>query len=119
MYIRQKKCHAEQLMGQLPSIRVKPGHTFAHTSVDYFGPVLVKRYNAARVKIMDKAYVAVFVCMKTRAVHLELVSSETAEAFLAAYSRFAHRRGPIESLTSDNAKTFVGASNEMTNILEQ
>lgn len=105
-------------MGQLPATRV-PGYAFANTSVDYFGPVLMKRYNAKRVKIVDKAYVAVFVCMKTRAVHLELVSSETTEAFLASYSRFMHRRGPIESLTSDNAKNFVGASNEMTAIIEQ
>lgn len=105
-------------MGQLPSARVQPGRAFTHTSVDYLGPILVKRYNAARAKIVDKGYIAVFVCMKTRAIHLELVSSLTTEAFLAAYGRFTHRRGKVEEMCSDNATTFQGASNEMEKVHE-
>ncbi|XP_055309264.1 uncharacterized protein LOC129573093 [Sitodiplosis mosellana] len=114
--VRQRRENAEQLMGQLPPSRVRPGRAFAHTSVDYLGPILVKRYNATRAKIVDKGYVSVFVCMKTRAVHLELVSSLTTEAFLAAYSRFTHRRGKVEEMWSDNGTTFQGASNEMEKI---
>lgn len=113
---RQRKEHAEQLMGQLPEARLVPGRAFQTSCVDYLGPVLLKRYNAARVKIIDKGYVAVFVCMRTRAVHLELVSTLTTEAFLAAFSRFTHRRGKIEELWSDNATTFQGADAEMQQI---
>lgn len=116
--LRQKKRNAEQLMGQLPSTRVrKPNRAFLHSSVDYMGPFYVKRYNARRVRIVDKAYVAVFVCMATRAVHLELVSALTTEAFLAAFARFTNRRGLVESIRSDNATNFEGASNEFDAII--
>lgn len=117
--IRLKKQHAEQLMGQLPSTRVRPSRAFSHTSVDYMGPFYVKRYNARRVRIIDKAYVAVFVCMATRAIHLELVSALTTEAFLAAFARFANRRGRVESIRSDNATNFEGASNEFEAIIAE
>lgn len=117
--LRQKKCNAEQLMGQLPSSRVRPSRAFLHTSVDYMGPFHVKRYNARRVRIIDKAYVAVFVCMATRAVHLELVSALTTKAFLTAFARFTNRRGRIESLRSDNATNFEGASNEFDGIIAE
>lgn len=117
--LRQRKKHATQLMGQLPSVRVTPSRAFLHTSVDYMGPFHVKRYNARRVRIIDKAYVAVFVCMATRAVHLELVSALTTEAFLAAFARFSNRRGRVESLRSDNGTNFEGASNEFDAIIAE
>lgn len=106
-------------MGQLPSTRVRPSRAFLHTSVDYMGPFYVKRYNARRVRIVDKAYVSVFVCMATRAVHLELVSALSTEAFLAAFARFTNRRGRIESMRSDNASNFAGASNEFDAIINE
>lgn len=117
--LRQKKQRAEQLMGQLPSNRVQPSRAFLHTSVDYMGPFLVKRYNARRVRIVDKAYGAVFVCMATRAVHLELVSALTTEAFLAAFARFTNRRGRVESIRSDNATNFEGAANEFDALIAE
>lgn len=117
--LRQKKQHAEQLMGQLPSSRVRPSRAFLHTSVDYMGPFMTKRYNARRVRIVDKSYGAVFVCMATRAIHLELVSALTTEAFLAAFARFINRRGRVESMHSDNATNFEGASNELDAIIRE
>lgn len=57
-----------------------------------------------------KAYVAVFVCLATKAVHIELVGDLTTTAFIAAYERFAARRGTCTHLYSDNATNFVGAA---------
>lgn len=102
-------------MAHLPEERVTPGRAFQCTSVDYAGPVLIKR-NGGRCKTFDKGYISVFVCMKTKAVHMELVSDLTADAFLAAFSRFSNRRGRIHEILSDNATTFHGAANEIKQI---
>lgn len=57
-----------------------------------------------------KGYVAIFVCMATKAVHIELVGDLKSTGFLAAYERFAARRGCCSDLYSDNATNFVGAA---------
>ncbi|XP_066602492.1 uncharacterized protein [Prorops nasuta] len=60
-----------------------------------------------------KCYVAVFVCLATRAVHLELVSRLDTEAFLAALSRFISCRGKPAVMYSDNGLNFQGADAEL------
>lgn len=104
-----------QLMGQLPELRVTPARAFMRVGVDYCGPFLTKAYTG-RCKVVTKSYVAVFVCLVTRAVHLELVSSMTTEAFMAAYRRFVGRRGQCTHIMSDNGTTFVGAKSSMESI---
>ena len=71
-------------MGQLPPVRVTPDIVFTNVGVDYAGPVLIKR-GAVRRPTITKAYIAVFVSLSVKAVHLELVSDLTTEAFLHAY----------------------------------
>lgn len=56
---------------------------------------------------------AVFVCFATKAVHLEVVSDLTTEAFIAALKRFIARRGICKNIYSDNGTNFVGANNEL------
>lgn len=58
---------------------------------------------------MYKSYLAIFVCLSTSAVHLELVTDYTTEAFIAAYKRFTGRRGICATLHSDCGTNFVGA----------
>ncbi|XP_052739060.1 uncharacterized protein LOC128198325 isoform X8 [Bicyclus anynana] len=50
-----------------------------------------------------------------KAVHLELVTDLTKEAFLAAFFRFISRHGKPLTVTSDNSTTFLGASNDISN----
>ncbi|GFU59002.1 integrase catalytic domain-containing protein [Trichonephila clavipes] len=58
------------------------------------------------------------VIARFKAIHLEIVSDLTTEAFLAALKRFVARRGrPIE-IHSDNGRNFVGANNELRKILK-
>lgn len=105
------------IMGELPKHRVQPGlRPFINTGVDYCGPVFIKR--AGRSQVKDKAYVALFVCFATKAVHLELVGDLTTVSFIAALKRFIGRRGKCLTLYSDNATNFVGANKELQNLRE-
>ncbi|XP_043480294.1 uncharacterized protein LOC122509993 [Leptopilina heterotoma] len=61
---------------------------------------------------------AVFVCFATKAVHLELASDLTTEAFLACLKRFFARRGISQSIHSDNATNFVGTNNEIKELFK-
>ncbi|XP_065094958.1 uncharacterized protein LOC135715992 [Ochlerotatus camptorhynchus] len=108
-----------QLMGNLPQPRINPAPPFAVTGVDYAGPFWIKMGNY-RSRLI-KAYVAVFVCMVTKAVHLEVVSDLTSDAFLAALAlqRFISRRGMVQQLHSDNATNFRGAQHELHQLYQQ
>ncbi|XP_076660104.1 uncharacterized protein LOC143363391 [Halictus rubicundus] len=103
---------AEQKMSDLPASRVTPARPFYNSGVDYAGPFHTK-ISPGRGTRTRKSYIAVFVCLATRAVHLELVSDYSSEAFLAAYRRFVSRRGLCSSLRSDCGTTFVGADKEL------
>ncbi|XP_065094041.1 uncharacterized protein LOC135714581 [Ochlerotatus camptorhynchus] len=102
-----------QMMGDLPSYRIRPAPAFSDTGVDYAGPFWLKSSSTARKPYITKAYVSLFVCMQTRAIHLELVSDLTTAAFLAALRRFHSRRGYPKTMRSDNATNFVGAKTEL------
>lgn len=98
-----------QLMGDLPPSRLNPSRPFYHTGVDYTGHVLVKANKGRGIKT-TKGYVAVFVCMVTKAIHLEIVSELTASAFIAALRRMAARRGVPGHIYSDQGTNFIGAN---------
>ncbi|XP_075217846.1 uncharacterized protein LOC142322652 [Lycorma delicatula] len=88
---------ANQLMGQLPKHRVEISRPFLNSGVDYAGPFQIK-YGNPRSKITTKCYVAIFVCLATHAIHIELVRNLTSQAFFAALRRFTARRGHIANL---------------------
>lgn len=98
-----------QLMADLPKERVTPSRPFTNTGVDYTGHVDVK-INKGRGVTTCKAYIAIFICMVTKAVHLELVSDLTTKTFLAAFKRMCARRGTPRHVFSDNGTNFVGAA---------
>nr|XP_029722627.1 uncharacterized protein LOC109404313 [Aedes albopictus] len=99
---RVKPVQLNQQMGQLPADRLKPLPPFTITGIDYAGPVNIigRRTRAA---VPSKGYIALFVCLGTRAVHIEAVSDLSASAFLAAFTRFCCRYGVPSKMYSDNA----------------
>jgi Pao retrotransposon peptidase/Family of unknown function (DUF5641)/Putative peptidase (DUF1758)/Integrase core domain/Integrase zinc binding domain len=109
---RLKPAVAQQLMSDLPSSRVKHNRAFRICGVDFAGPFLIRSKNQ-RGGSNVKAYIAVFICFATKAVHLEVVGDLSTASFKAALRRLISRRGNIEKLHSDNAKNFVGAKNEI------
>uniref|UniRef100_A0A1B0CTR4 Putative pao retrotransposon peptidase n=1 Tax=Lutzomyia longipalpis TaxID=7200 RepID=A0A1B0CTR4_LUTLO len=96
-------------MGQLPRERLESYiPPFTHTGLDFFGPMEVK-IGRSRVK----RYGAIFTCFSTRAVHLELCDSLTADSCIMALRRFMSRRGTPKTIFSDNGTNFHGANNEL------
>lgn len=110
---RYAKQTREQLIGSLPDPRENMSWAFLHTGIDYAGPVQVLTIRKPGKRHVTKGYVALFVCLCTKAVHLEIVSRLTTEAFLAAFTLFHKRRGLPYNMYSDNSKTFIGAKNEL------
>lgn len=97
------------LMGDIPRFRFERHRAFLQVGADYAGPLLIRASNRRKAAI-DKAYFCVFICMTTRAMHLELVSSLATDSFLAALDRFVGRRGLPQCIHSDNGTNFIGAS---------
>ncbi|XP_026744728.1 uncharacterized protein LOC113506069 isoform X1 [Trichoplusia ni] len=114
---RHRSQNVQPVMGQLPNIRTNLEFPFLNSYVDYAGPVLVANRKGRGCKL-TKSYVCIFVCSAVKAVHLELVTDLTTEAYMAALNRFVARRGKPRSITSDNGTNFVGASNEMYRFLQ-
>jgi hypothetical protein len=102
-------------MGELPSTRVQPARPFLTTGVDYAGPISL-RVGTPRRKTIMKGYIAIFVCFATKAIHIEVVTSLTTEAFLAALRRFIACKGKPRTMYSDNGTNFQGASNQLHEI---
>lgn len=99
----------QQLMGDLPSPRVTPSRSFSHCAIDYAGPVNIRMRKGPGKPITFKGYVSIFVCMSTKAMHLELVGDLTSDGFISAFKRFVSRRGRVTDIYSDNGSNFVGA----------
>jgi len=98
------------MMRALPRARVASIKAFAQVGVDFAGPFWVKAALLRRIQATE-SYLCIFVCMATRAVHLELVSDLTTCLFLSALNRFISRRGRCEAIYSDCGTNFVGAKN--------
>ncbi|GFU66859.1 integrase catalytic domain-containing protein [Trichonephila clavipes] len=81
-----------QLMGNLPKHRATLERPFFSCGIDYAGPVLIK-CNKGRGTKSTKGYIALFVCLATKAVHIEAVGDLTTDSFIAALRRFSARRG--------------------------
>ncbi|XP_045537342.1 uncharacterized protein LOC106718523 [Papilio machaon] len=107
-----------QLMGDLPSQRVTPSRPFLNSGVDFAGPfnILMSKGKGIRT---SKAYIAIFICLSTKAIHLELVSDLTSEAFIAAFKRFVSRRGHCAQMWSDQGRTFIAANRELKESLDE
>ena len=107
----------QQKMGQLPSPRVTKVHPFIHSGVDFAGPFLLRQGNP-RKPTVTKGYLAVFVCLATKAIHIEVVSSLSTGAFNAALKRFSSRKGKPQHIYSDHGSNFIGARNELKELYQ-
>lgn len=103
------------LMANLPSYRVEPCKPFLKTGCDFAGPlnIILNRYRGTRTQ---KAYICLFICLATKAIHLELVSDLSTANFLQAFKRFLARRGLCTTLYTDHGSNFIGAKTALKDI---
>lgn len=101
-------------MGQLPASRVTLAQPFSTCGVDYAGSFLTKA--RTRSKVAVKSYLCIFVCFVTKAVHLELVTDRSTDAFINCFQRFIARRGRCRCIFSDHGTDFIGTRNKLAEL---
>lgn len=106
----------QPIMADLPSARVQQSRPFARVGVDYAGPIQMREVRLRKSRVY-KVYIAVFVCFSVKAVHLELVTELSTEAFLAAFDRFVARRGLPSDIFSDCGTNFIGADKALKQLI--
>ncbi|XP_064482812.1 uncharacterized protein LOC135395646 [Ornithodoros turicata] len=62
----------------------------------------------------EQSYILIVTCAVTRAIHLELTKSMSAEDFMQAFIRFIARRGVPLKIYSDNFLTFKRVRRDLT-----
>ena len=103
---KQMAARMNQLMGDLPIVRLTPYEPpFTCCGVDYFGPFYVKR---GRGRVIEKRWGAIFVCLNSRAIHLDVAKSLETDDFMLVLIRFLNWRGHVKEIRSDNGTNFGG-----------
>lgn len=96
-------------MAVLPISRLAVGlKPFTHTGTDYFGPMMTKVGRR-----FEKRWGVIFTCLTTRAVHLEVAKSLSADSFLLVLRCFMGRRGLPKRIYCDNGTNYHGAESEL------
>ena len=86
----------------LPEYRTEGSRQFEVTGVDFAGPFSYK----AGKKEQGKCYLIIFTCASSRAVHLEVTRTQSADEFKQKLNAFISRRTRPRIIISDNAKVF-------------
>ncbi|XP_059056577.1 uncharacterized protein LOC131850381 [Achroia grisella] len=102
-------------MADLPAFRVRETKAFVHTGVDYAGPINITLCRR-RGQRSQNSSICLFICLVTKAVHIELASDLSSESFISAFKRFISRRGPVSCLYSDNGTNFIGAKSQLNEL---
>lgn len=103
-----------QIMGQLPEERRMPSPPWYNTAIDLFGPMKIR--DQIKKQTTGKCYGVLFNCMSTRAVHIDLASDYSTEAFLLVLRRFTSLTGYPAKLYSDNVPQLASANEELQNM---
>ena len=115
--IKRKAKYAQQIMAPLPLNRLTMSlRAFTKTAVDFGGPFYTMQ---GRGKPRQKRYLCLFTCLASRAVHLEMAYGLDSDSFFRAFLRMTNRRGVPHEIVSDNGTNFVGANEELQQIVKQ
>ncbi|XP_036346466.1 uncharacterized protein LOC118755749 [Rhagoletis pomonella] len=115
--MRHRGISYQQQMGDIPKYRLDPGSPFLNTGIDFAGPIQVRSWKGRGSKLY-KCWIALFICLTTKAIHIELVTELSTAAFIASLRRFTARRGKPLHIFSDNGTNFVGANQHLRELYQ-
>ncbi|XP_063397214.1 uncharacterized protein LOC134681506 [Mytilus trossulus] len=102
-----------QKMADLPVDRLEPGPPFTYVGVDCFGPWEIVTRKTRGGAANSKRWAALFTCLTTRGIHIEVLEEMSSSSFINAFRRFTSIRGQVKQIRSDCGTNFVGATNEL------
>lgn len=102
-----------QKMSNLPADRLTQAPPFTQVGLDVFGPWSVSARRTRGGLSESKRWAVMFICLVTRAVHVEVVESLSTSSFINALRRFTAIRGPAKLFRSDRGTNSVGACKEL------
>ena len=106
-----------QMMADLPLQRLEDVGAFVHIGLDVFGHWNVHDGKATRrTSATKKIWAVLFVCMPSRAIHLEPLYGMDTSSFRNALSRFFAIRGSVSTIRSDNAGNFLAVKKQLENL---
>ena len=96
----------DYVLGDLPAARITESRPFTNVGIDYCGPFYIKeRKDRNRLKI--KVYVAIFVCLAVKAVHLELVTDNVIVYNVRRYDVIVHNVIPYNVIVYNITTYYV------------
>ena len=108
---------SQQLMADLPAARVEETPVFSHVGTDVFGPFYIHQGKSTRrTSATKKIWALIFVCLPSRAIHLEPLMGMDTSSFRNALSRFMSVRGSVKSIRSDQGTNFTSAKKQLESI---
>lgn len=105
-------------MGDLQTARLVENRPFFNVVMDYGGPFIVRESRRRSVRT-NNIYLAVFVCMSVKAVHLETMSDISTDVFLTALDRFVARRGISNSIYTHCVTNYVYAAKQLKQLFDE
>lgn len=98
--------------GLLPLERMEHSGVFKVVGVDFTGPIKYRK----SPRMEGKAYLVLFACSLTRALHLEVWPNQETATFLGSLKRLIAHQGCPSTIFSDNGQTFIGAAHWLKEI---
>ena len=109
----------DQQMADQPPDRSEVLFPFTNVGIAVFGPWTVQTRRTIGGAANSKGWGLAFLCMASRAIHIELIETMDASSFLCALRRFLAIPGPALRLRCDRRTNFVGAKSEIDDALAE
>ncbi|XP_067055867.1 uncharacterized protein [Acropora muricata] len=103
----------EQKIADSQKSRTEPAPPFTYCGVYFFGPWHIQQGRA-----VVKRYRALFTCLASRAVHLEVADSLETDSFINALRRFSCRSGSVREICCNRGTNFIGTEAELKKAIQ-